>query len=163
MAAGVAAAGRTARGLAARERADARLPEAEVLGAGGVLAGARLVLLGVPDDALAGVVADLRDAWRADHVVVHLSGAHGLAVLAPAAAAGAACLALHPATTFDGPTPTCPACGPPPSGSPRPRRTCRWPAPSSPPWVPSPSRSRTPPARRTTRPSPTGPTTWSRW
>ncbi|MFC5925330.1 Rossmann-like and DUF2520 domain-containing protein [Micromonospora vulcania] len=63
-----------------------------------------LLLLAVPDDALAGVVADLADsgALRPGQVVAHTSGAHGLAVLAPAAAVGARPLALHPAMTFTG-------------------------------------------------------------
>ncbi|MFG3700446.1 Rossmann-like and DUF2520 domain-containing protein [Micromonospora sp. NPDC047620] len=63
-----------------------------------------LLLLAVPDDALAGVVTDLADsgALRPGQVVAHVSGAHGLAVLAPAVAAGARPLALHPAMTFTG-------------------------------------------------------------
>ena len=63
-----------------------------------------LLVIAVPDDALAGVVADLaeRGALRPGQVVAHTSGAHGLAVLAPAAAAGARPLALHPAMTFTG-------------------------------------------------------------
>ncbi|MFV2116709.1 Rossmann-like and DUF2520 domain-containing protein [Micromonospora sp. LOL_025] len=67
-------------------------------------AAADLLLVAVPDDALAGVVAALADggALRPGQVVAHTSGAHGLAVLAPAAAAGARPLALHPAMTFTG-------------------------------------------------------------
>ncbi|SCL62449.1 Predicted oxidoreductase, contains short-chain dehydrogenase (SDR) and DUF2520 domains [Micromonospora citrea] len=63
-----------------------------------------LLLVAVPDDALAGVVAGLADggALRPGQVVAHVSGAHGLAVLAPAVAAGARPLALHPAMTFTG-------------------------------------------------------------
>lgn len=63
-----------------------------------------LLLVAVPDDALAGVVAALADggALRPGQVVAHTSGALGLAVLAPAAAAGARPLALHPAMTFTG-------------------------------------------------------------
>ncbi|MEU9509488.1 Rossmann-like and DUF2520 domain-containing protein [Micromonospora sp. NPDC048170] len=63
-----------------------------------------LLLVAVPDDALAGVVAALADGGtlRPGQVVAHTSGAHGLAVLAPAAAAGARPLALHPAMTFTG-------------------------------------------------------------
>ena len=41
-------------------------------------------------------------ALRPGQVVAHTSGAHGLAVLAPAVAAGARPLALHPAMTFTG-------------------------------------------------------------
>ncbi|PZF95636.1 Rossmann-like and DUF2520 domain-containing protein [Micromonospora deserti] len=63
-----------------------------------------LLLIAVPDDALAGVVAALADggALRPGQVVAHTSGAHGLAVLAPAVAVGARPLALHPAMTFTG-------------------------------------------------------------
>ncbi|MGR6322540.1 DUF2520 domain-containing protein [Micromonospora soli] len=63
-----------------------------------------LLIVAVPDDALAGVVAGLAEAGalRPGQVVAHTSGAHGLAVLAPAAALGARPLALHPAMTFTG-------------------------------------------------------------
>ncbi|MEJ3742159.1 Rossmann-like and DUF2520 domain-containing protein [Actinomycetes bacterium KLBMP 9797] len=63
-----------------------------------------LLLIAVPDDALAAVVAALAEsgALRRGQVVAHTSGAHGLAVLAPAVAAGARPLALHPAMTFAG-------------------------------------------------------------
>jgi predicted short-subunit dehydrogenase-like oxidoreductase (DUF2520 family) len=64
-----------------------------------------LILLTVPDDALAGVVQQLSTRIRPGQVVVHTSGAHGLAVLAAAAAAGAVPIAMHPAMTFTG-TPT---------------------------------------------------------
>ena len=61
-----------------------------------------LLLLAVPDDALATMVSGLSEtgALRAGQVVAHTSGAHGLAVLAPAVAVGARPLALHPAMTF---------------------------------------------------------------
>ncbi|RIV31692.1 Rossmann-like and DUF2520 domain-containing protein [Micromonospora radicis] len=63
-----------------------------------------LLLIAVPDDALAGVVAGLAadGALRPGQVVAHTSGAHGLSVLAPAVAAGARPLAVHPAMTFAG-------------------------------------------------------------
>jgi predicted short-subunit dehydrogenase-like oxidoreductase (DUF2520 family) len=63
-----------------------------------------LLLLAVPDDALTGVVAGLAGtgALRPGQLVAHTSGAHGLAVLAPAVAVGAGPLALHPAMTFTG-------------------------------------------------------------
>jgi predicted short-subunit dehydrogenase-like oxidoreductase (DUF2520 family) len=60
-------------------------------------AAADLLLLTVPDDALAAVAAGL--SLRPDQVVAHTSGAYGLAVLAPA---GGRPLALHPAMTFTG-------------------------------------------------------------
>ena len=88
---------------AADERAAALLPDVPLVAAAET-ARADLVLLAVPDDALAGVVADLAaaGAWRAGQLVVHTSGRAGTAVLAPAAAAGALPLALHPAMTFTG-------------------------------------------------------------
>jgi predicted short-subunit dehydrogenase-like oxidoreductase (DUF2520 family) len=63
-----------------------------------------LLVIAVPDDALAGVAASLAEAGalRSGQVVAHTSGAHGLDVLAPAAAVGARPLALHPAMTFTG-------------------------------------------------------------
>ncbi|MFC5943508.1 DUF2520 domain-containing protein [Micromonospora harpali] len=63
-----------------------------------------LLLVAVPDDELAAVVAGLAEtgALRPGQVVAHTSGAHGLGVLAPAAAVGARPLALHPAMTFTG-------------------------------------------------------------
>ena len=65
---------------------------------------ADLLLLTVPDDMLANVVAMLSasGAIHEGQYVVHTSGAHGLAVLADAAAVGARPIALHPAMTFTG-------------------------------------------------------------
>jgi predicted short-subunit dehydrogenase-like oxidoreductase (DUF2520 family) len=64
------------------------------------LAAADLLLLAVPDDALATLVESL--PIRPGQIVAHTSGAHGVAVLAPAVARGAHPLALHPAMTFAG-------------------------------------------------------------
>lgn len=61
-----------------------------------------LLIIAVPDDALALVVADVADELHPGQVVAHTSGAHGLAVLAPVVASGARPLALHPAMTFAG-------------------------------------------------------------
>jgi predicted short-subunit dehydrogenase-like oxidoreductase (DUF2520 family) len=63
-----------------------------------------LLIIAVPDDSLAGVVAGLAGtgALRPGQVVAHTSGAHGLDVLAPALERGARPLALHPAMTFAG-------------------------------------------------------------
>ena len=63
-----------------------------------------VLLLTVPDDMLGNVVSTLvgAGAIRAGQVVVHTSGRHGLAVLAPAAAVGARTAAVHPAMTFTG-------------------------------------------------------------
>lgn len=95
-----------ASGVSAASTARVRelLPGAELLAADRVAAVADLVLLAVPDDALAGLVAGLAEtgAIRAGQLVVHTSGAHGLAVLAPVTALGAVPLAMHPAMTFTG-------------------------------------------------------------
>jgi predicted short-subunit dehydrogenase-like oxidoreductase (DUF2520 family) len=63
-----------------------------------------LLLLTVPDDMLANVVAMLSasGAIHEGQYVVHTSGRHGLAVLEPAAAVGARPVAVHPAMTFTG-------------------------------------------------------------
>ncbi|WP_067138548.1 Rossmann-like and DUF2520 domain-containing protein [Microtetraspora malaysiensis] len=69
-----------------------------------VLRCADLVLLTVPDDVLPDLVSGLA-ATGADlrgKLLVHASGAYGLAVLDPAAEAGALPLALHPVMTFTG-------------------------------------------------------------
>ena len=94
----------TARSAASRARAAALLPSARRRGPLEAARAAELVVLGVPDDALPGLVQQVADGggWRPGAVVVHLSGAGGRSVLAPAAATGATTLALHPATTFSG-------------------------------------------------------------
>jgi len=65
---------------------------------------AGLLLLTVPDDALAGLVSGLAATGvpLAGRLLVHASGRHGLAVLAPAVREGALPLALHPVMTFTG-------------------------------------------------------------
>ena len=97
----VAAAGDSA---ASRTRIETLLPGVASAGPHQVARRCGLLLLTVPDDALAPLVDDLVAAGsvRAGQVVVHTSGRHGIAVLAPAAAVGAAVLALHPALTFTG-------------------------------------------------------------
>ena len=89
---------------ASRERADMLLPGVPVLDIPEVVRRAELVLLAVPDDALAPLVAGLAatGAWQAGQLVVHTAGRYGTAVLDPARAAGAIPLAIHPAMTFTG-------------------------------------------------------------
>jgi predicted short-subunit dehydrogenase-like oxidoreductase (DUF2520 family) len=89
---------------ASRDRAARMLPGVPLLPADEVVAAADLVLLAVPDDMLAGLAEGLAEtgAWRAGQIVAHTSGAHGLAVLKPAADRGALPLALHPSMTFTG-------------------------------------------------------------
>lgn len=85
-------------------RAAELLPDVPLLPPDEVVRRADLVLLAIPDDALAGTVRGLAavDAMRPGQIVVHTSGAHGVDVLAPAAAIGALPLALHPVMTFTG-------------------------------------------------------------
>jgi predicted short-subunit dehydrogenase-like oxidoreductase (DUF2520 family) len=89
---------------ASRRRAADRLPSAEVLPADEVVRAVDLVLLTVPDDALAAVVEGLAavGAFRPGQLVAHTSGRHGLDVLGPATRQGALPLALHPVMTFAG-------------------------------------------------------------
>lgn len=103
-AAGHAVVGVSAVSAASRERADVLLPGVPVLAVPDVVERAELVLLTVPDDALADLVAGLAatGAWQPGQLVVHTSGRFGWRVLGPAVTAGAIPLALHPAMTFTG-------------------------------------------------------------
>lgn len=87
-----------------RERAAALLPGVPVKGIHDVIDGADLVLLAVPDDALAELVAGLAatDSWQAGQIVVHTSGRHGTDILRPARSAHILPVAIHPAMTFTG-------------------------------------------------------------
>jgi len=64
---------------ASRERAEAMLPGVPVLDVRDVVERAELVLLTVPDDALATLVAGLADlgAWQPGQIVLHTSGRYG--------------------------------------------------------------------------------------
>ncbi|GLZ40355.1 oxidoreductase [Actinokineospora sp. NBRC 105648] len=85
-------------------RAEELLPDAAVLPPDEVAKNADLVLLALPDDALAGMVRGLvaAGAIRPGQIVVHTSGAHGVDVLGPVTDHGALGLALHPVMTFTG-------------------------------------------------------------
>lgn len=89
---------------ASRERAELLLPGVPILSIEEILRRAELVLLAVPDDALEPLVSGLAAAghWHMGQIVVHTSGRYGIEVLAPAQAAGAIPIALHPAMTFSG-------------------------------------------------------------
>jgi len=97
----VAASGLSASSLA---RAERLLPDVPMLPPDQTARLADLVLLALPDDALAGMVRGLvaTGSLRPGQIVVHTSGSHGIEVLAPAAEAGALPLALHPVMTFTG-------------------------------------------------------------
>jgi predicted short-subunit dehydrogenase-like oxidoreductase (DUF2520 family) len=85
-------------------RAAALLPDVPLRPPDEVVAAADLALLAVPDDVLPGLVRGLAAAgsFRPGQIVVHTSGAHGVAVLAPAAEHGVLPLALHPVLTITG-------------------------------------------------------------
>ncbi|MFB9658632.1 Rossmann-like and DUF2520 domain-containing protein [Glycomyces mayteni] len=83
-----------------RKRAARHLPGAEILPPPDVVAAAELVLVAVPDDAIAPLVASL--PVRPGQIWVHTSGALGAEALRPARDAGALTVALAPAMTFTG-------------------------------------------------------------
>jgi predicted short-subunit dehydrogenase-like oxidoreductase (DUF2520 family) len=100
---------------ATNERAATWLPGVPVLPPAETAALGDLLLLGVPDDALGPVVAELAAAgtMAAGTWVTHLSGATGLGVLLPLHEQGARRLATHPLQTFpdvDGAVHTLPGC-----------------------------------------------------
>jgi len=90
--------------LSTVKRVAQLLPDAVVSTAAEAARSADVVLVAVPDDVLAAVIGDLARtrAIRAGQVIVHVCGARGLAVLAPAAAVGAQVMAMHPVMTFTG-------------------------------------------------------------
>lgn len=89
---------------ASRRLAERRLPETPVMAVPDVADNAELLLLAVPDSELRGLVGGLAatGAVRRGTIVVHTSGANGVAVLAPLAEQGCVPLAIHPAMTFTG-------------------------------------------------------------
>jgi predicted short-subunit dehydrogenase-like oxidoreductase (DUF2520 family) len=89
---------------ASRARIATLLPGVHVDKPSAVARSCDLLLLTVPDDMLGNVITMLSasGAIHEGQYVVHTSGRHGLAVLAPAAALGARVLAVHPAMTFTG-------------------------------------------------------------
>ena len=89
---------------ASRRRAEQLLPGVALLPVDEVTTGVDLVLLAVPDDALAGLVEGLvaTEALRPGQIVVHTAGRFGVGVLAPATRIGVLPLALHPVMTFAG-------------------------------------------------------------
>lgn len=92
--------------VAGREATTARaaryLPGVPVLEVSDTVRGAEAVLIGVPDERIAGTCVALARAHAVaeGQAVAHLSGATSLDVLAPARTAGAIVLAIHPLQTF---------------------------------------------------------------
>ncbi|WP_210479877.1 DUF2520 domain-containing protein [Naasia sp. SYSU D00948] len=102
--AGHAVTGISAISTANRERAEALLPGVPILPVPEVVERSELVLLAVPPDELPGLVDGLAatGGWQAGQLVVHTAARYGTRVLAPATAAGAIPLAIHPAMSFTG-------------------------------------------------------------
>ena len=69
-----------------------------------VLRRSELVIVAVPRDQLADLVAGLAEvgAWQPGQLVLHTDAAFGTGILAPAVAKGAIPLAVHPAIVFTG-------------------------------------------------------------
>jgi predicted short-subunit dehydrogenase-like oxidoreductase (DUF2520 family) len=88
----------------ARRRTRMQLPDASITSALAVAEMSELLLLAVPDDALAPLVRGLATtgALHRGQFLVHASGRYGVRVLDPATEAGALPLALHPVMTFAG-------------------------------------------------------------
>ena len=87
-----------------RDRADALLPGVPILPVPELVERSELVLLAVPESELADLVSGLAatGAWQAGQLVAHTAPGLGTGVLAPALAAGAIPLAIHPAMDFTG-------------------------------------------------------------
>lgn len=94
--------GVSGRSTATQLRVQTLLSDVPVLDPADVVRRAEIIVLAVPDDALAGVAADLAAHVGPGQVVAHTSGRHGLAVLEPFTRAGARTIAMHPAMTFTG-------------------------------------------------------------
>lgn len=90
----------SARGDISRVRAEALLPGVPITSPSDVARSCDLLVLGVPDDALPDVVASLAPDVHRGQIVLHLSGRHGLGVLAPLAEVIP--VAAHPVMTFTG-------------------------------------------------------------
>ncbi|MCI2956136.1 DUF2520 domain-containing protein [Agromyces atrinae] len=111
LAAALGGAGHALTGISAvsaesRERAEVILPGVPVLPVTDIVERSELVLLAVPDDELAALVAGLAaaGAWQPGQLVLHTSARFGVDVLAPARAQGVIPLAAHPAMVFSGTT-----------------------------------------------------------
>lgn len=87
-----------------RERAEVMLPGVPILDTPLVVERSELVLLAVPAAELEALVVGLAaiSAWQPGQLVLHTAAEYGVGILAPAVAAGAIPLAVHPAVTFTG-------------------------------------------------------------
>lgn len=102
--AGHAIVGISAVSEASRDRAEAMLPGVPILDVPDLVERSELVILAVPEPELAALVAGLAatGAWQPGQLVLHTAPGVGTSVLAPALAAGAIPLAVHPAMVFTG-------------------------------------------------------------
>ena len=105
----LAAAGHVIIGIAATdpkniERAEALLPEVEVVTVPEIIEQADLVLLAIPADEISKTVSGIAEAglFRAGQLLAHTAGEFGFEVLEPAMSKGVIPLAIHPAMTFTG-------------------------------------------------------------
>jgi predicted short-subunit dehydrogenase-like oxidoreductase (DUF2520 family) len=101
-AAGHSIVGVSGRSVATRLRVQTMLPGVYTVSPIELAQRAEILVLAVPDDALAEVAASLAIHAHPGQVVLHTSGRHGLEVLAGFARAGARTIAFHPAMTFTG-------------------------------------------------------------
>ncbi|MCU1407198.1 MAG: hypothetical protein JWQ43_3501 [Glaciihabitans sp.] len=102
--AGHAIVGISAVSAASRDRAEAVLPGVPILDIPQIVERSELVILAVPESELASLVSGLAatGAWQPGQLVLHTAPSFGTEVLAPARAAGAIPLAIHPAMAFTG-------------------------------------------------------------
>jgi predicted short-subunit dehydrogenase-like oxidoreductase (DUF2520 family) len=102
--AGHAIVGISAVSAESRERADAILPAVPILEVPDLVERSELVILAVPDEELAGLIAGLAatGTWQPGQLVLHTAPGFGVDVLAPATAMGVIPLAIHPAMAFTG-------------------------------------------------------------
>lgn len=86
------------------ERAEAMLPGVPVLDIPTLIERSELVILAVPEDQLATLIAGLAatGTWQQGQLVLHTAPGLGTAVFAPAIASGVIPLAVHPAMAFTG-------------------------------------------------------------
>jgi predicted short-subunit dehydrogenase-like oxidoreductase (DUF2520 family) len=102
--AGHAIVGISAVSQASRDRAEAVLPGVPILEIPEIIERSELVILAVPEGELESLVRGLAATrvWQPGQLVLHTAAAFGTGVLAPARAAGAIPLAIHPAMSFTG-------------------------------------------------------------
>lgn len=82
------------------ERHEAYLSETPLITAEEACSQADVVVIGVPDDAIAGVCERVAPHVPTGAAMLHLSGATGLDALEPARVAGVRVLSMHPLQTF---------------------------------------------------------------